>query len=76
MATHHRLKHHASAKVVDNRFMIEIRLCWDPAIDPEREAECAGLWLVHSNDNVETLEALVVAGADRYSDGTHWLEAR
>lgn len=56
--------------------MTEIRLCWDSEIDPEREAECAGPWLPLINKNLETLESLVVAGADGYGDGTHWIEQR
>lgn len=56
--------------------MTEIRLCWNPEIDPEREQECAGLWLPPTNQNTEALEALVVDGADGYGDGTHWIEWR
>lgn len=56
--------------------MTEMRLCWDPAVDPEREVECAGPWLPLTDESVETLEALVVAGADGYGDGTHWVERR
>lgn len=56
--------------------MTEIRLCWDPEIDPEREAECAGPWLPLTDENIEALEALVVDGANAYGDGTHWIERR
>lgn len=56
--------------------MTEIRLCWGPAIDPEREGECAGPWLPLTVENTEALEALVVDGADGYGDGTLWIEQR
>ena len=68
--------HPQAAEVADNRFMTEIRLCWDPAIDPAREAECAGPWLPQNEETIEALEALVVDGADGYGDGTHWIERR
>lgn len=56
--------------------MIEIRLCWDPAINPEREGECAGPWLPLIDENTEALEGLVVDCTDGYGDGTHWIEWR
>jgi hypothetical protein len=56
--------------------MTEIRLCWNPEIAPEREAECAGPWLPLTDENIEALEALVIDGADGYGEGTHWIERR
>lgn len=56
--------------------MTKIRLRWDPAIDPERVAECVGPWLPLTGENIEALEALVVDGSDGYGDGTHWIERR
>jgi hypothetical protein len=64
------------AQVVDNRFMTEMRLCWDPTIDPERVAECVGPWLAPNPETVEALESLKLSGNEEYGEGTHWIERR